>query len=659
MAKKRIKTALQAGERRRGDDSNLAAPSAQGSPSWIALVVVAAVALAARFVYVRVAADAGLLDGLFLDSQWYAEQAVAIRLGHGAGAHPYLLSPLYPYVLAAFTDATGSLHEGSVQAMQAVVGSATCVLVAVLAARIVGRGAGWIAGIASALFGPSIHIGAMVLVSCLQGFFLTLGVLLIVLDEPAASRKRAIATWLGAGTSLGIAAVLHPLSLAIAVVVILALWIAPAVGRRWRHERARVFRCALWLLAGLTLVIAPFTVRNTVNGGEFVLLSANSGLNFWIGNHAGASGLFHAPAGYDVLHDPVGKAIADQALAHTTTYSEASNWWRQRALDDVSAAPVRAITLLGKKLLLFAHPTEIPQLGESFAWFRDRAWPLRFPLDGRTVLILALLAPFAILLRGERASLASLRFPLVALGGYALAVALFFVTGRYRMPIMPIAIAIAAAGVVEGWKLFSRGAWTKSKSALLASVPILFFASSAIYSVDGGPLAIPESTGVEERHRGMALYQQSRFAEAAECYERALERGDDPVTRTNLANALKAMGRVDEAAQQYRLVLASHPGDGVTWYDYGNLLRTKLHDLRGALEAYRKATEASPQMAEAHFNLGATLLELDQPEDARAAIDAALQIAPLNASWRPEAERARVLGVMRITEKQNAGTPPR
>jgi tetratricopeptide (TPR) repeat protein len=629
-----------------------------------------ALALAARLVYLHVAGAAGVFDGLFLDSKYYAEQAASIRLGHGAGAHPYLLSPLYPYLLALFTDAGGRLDAHAVRVLQAIMGSATVVLAAILAGTIGGRRAAWIAGIVAALYGPLIHIDAALLVSSLQGFFIALSVVILVLDERrVASRPRHLVAWGSAGLALGVSAALHPSGIAIAVAAWLGLWTAAWLERRtrpvWKHCTAR----SLALIGGVALAIAPFTIHNICAGGEAVLLSANGGMNFWIGNSAEATGLFHTPPDYDFAHDPVGHAIAERAVEHPLTYREASSWWTRRALADIRAAPMRWLALIAKKLALFAHPVEIPQLGESFSWSSERAWPLRLPVDAREILILALAAPLVLAGRHGPRALVSLRWPMLALFAQAALIALFFVTGRYRAPVMPLAIALASASLLAMFDALAQWARPRAGDAQAARSPLALaggvafvvaaaVASHFVYDTPAAPLSITPSSGVEERHRGMSLYAQGRFAEAVAAYRAALEASDDPITRTNLANALKALGRVDEAAEQYRHVLAASPRDGVAWYDYGNLLRVQLHDLRGAEDAYRRAIDFQPRMPEAHFNLGVVLLGLDEPADAAAAIESALSLAPQNASWRTDAENALLVARTRAAARRASEPGP-
>jgi len=78
------------------------------------------------------------------------------------------------------------------------------------------------------------------------------------------------------------------------------------------------------------------------------------------------------------------------------------------------------------------------------------------------------------------------------------------------------------------------------------------------------------------------------------------------------------------------------------WYARGNELLNGSKDVRGAAEAYRKATELAPSMGEAHYGLGYCLLELDDVEGCLAEIESALSLAPDDASWRKDAENVLV-----------------
>lgn len=118
------------------------------------------------------------------------------------------------------------------------------------------------------------------------------------------------------------------------------------------------------------------------------------------------------------------------------------------------------------------------------------------------------------------------------------------------------------------------------------------------------------------------------------------------------------LGRFDEAAEHYRRALGRDPRNGLTWYSYGELLRTQLRDFRGAQDALRRATDLRPDMPEAHLGLGLVLLELDEPEDAAAAIESSLSLAPPNATWRADAENALLVARTRLAARQSGAPKP-
>ncbi len=615
-----------------------ASDPAEGPPGARALALIFALALAARLAHAWVAGHQDLLDGLLLDSRWYADRAADLRLGRASDASPYLLSPLYPYVLAVFTDPAGALDLVGVRWLQACAGSIAAVFAAVLAGALSGRKAAWIAGLAAAGFGPSIHYGALVLTPALQSLLLIAGVATATLGLP---RARAWVSWLAAGVLLGLAAAIHPTSLAAAAGLAGASLLRAWARRREGFDARALARQLGAFAGGLCLAIAPFTARNLAVSGEPVLLSANAGMNFWIGNHAGARGVFETPEGYDAARDPVGRELAERARGTDTGWTAASRWWSARAWSDIAADPAAWIGLLGRKLLLFLHATEIRQIGDGFDWFAERSWPLRLPLDARTALLLCLAAPIALALRGRRADRIAL--PLGAVVLYALGVCAFFVTGRYRAPLMPLVLALAAIGGLETARLALGGAWARSRGALayLLALGALFAASQWLYT---GPLAFSKTGGVESRHLGLRFAEQGRWPEAVAQYREALALHDDAATRTNLAVALRQLGDVDAAIEQCRRALELDPRLQYAWFKLGVLLWIDKQDHAGAEQALRRATELMPRYADARYNLGLVLLQLGRREEAAAEVRAALDLAGGEVEWRAGAEA--VLGAL-------------
>lgn len=543
---------------------------------WLRPAVVAAlVALALRLTYL-LTFDPGV--GLLLDQARFLEQAQAIRAGEGPGAGPYLTSPLYPYVVA--------LLEGATRMTQVVLGAGTAGLAALTAGRRFGAPAGWVTGLALATLAPALHYEVQILVAGPLAFLLTVALAL----EPDEAGRRGGARGLAAGVALGLAAALRPTALVPAVALGL---VTLARGRR---------RAAGALALGAALAVLPFTLRNATVGGEPVLLSAGGGFNLWVGNHPGAPGVFEAPPGYDFALDPVGVELARRTSGRELSAAEASAWWRERALEGMSLA------LFGRKALLLFHPEEIPQLGpDDLRPAREESLLLRGPLDGRWLLLAALLAPFA--LARDRARLGRAAAPLAMAAAYAAVVVLFFVSGRFRFPLLPPAAVLAGGGVAA-----LAGLGRPRQVALGVAAVGLGLLSAYVYRPDG-PYGLGEARTRAWEARTLA--RRGLHAEAAAAFRELLE--EDPT---------HARAALDLARLRMGPLLGEDRAEKVeTWRECVALLE--------------RALAQQPDLAEAWFFLGVARLNLGRREAARAALEEALERGSPADAWRSEAERAR------------------
>lgn len=594
-------------------------------PPTLGVAVVAFVVRAAHFA--AGSGDPELFGGLFLDSLYYAERA-------GGADEPYLLSPLYGALLAPF-DVDPDGRALVVRALQLALGAGTCALVAHAAWRGAGRGAGWCAGLLLALCGPLVHHEAQVLPEGPQAFLLAAALALAVRAEARAGA----AAWAPAGLALGLAAALRPTALAAAAALVALLLRRALAGDRGAA------RSAGWLVAGVLAAVAPFTVRNAVVAGEPVLLSASGGFNFWVGNHAGARGTFSAPPGYDFDQDPVGRGLAEAGAGRALSPTEASAWWRERALDDLARAPLAGLARIGRKLALLAHPGEIPQTGASFAEARSRSLALRAPVDARWLWLLALAGP----LFGLRGRAPAGRIALVLAGGYLLGVALFFVTGRLRAPALPLLAALAGVGLDAGLAAWRDAARRRRAVRASAALAALALASLWVFRADGplGPIGHGEAQ--RARQRGVELLRAGRTTEAVDALREALSTaGENDTTRTTLALALARDGRPEEAAAELRAVLARGFRPRAA-FDLANLVAEPLAGTtdasrraawREAEALYRAALEVQPRYADARFNLGLVLMRQGRRAEARSEVETALEHAPPDSRWRADAARA-------------------
>jgi tetratricopeptide (TPR) repeat protein len=127
---------------------------------------------------------------------------------------------------------------------------------------------------------------------------------------------------------------------------------------------------------------------------------------------------------------------------------------------------------------------------------------------------------------------------------------------------------------------------------------------------------------------GDALKNLGRFDQAAASYQRAIQLDPDYAEAyCNLGTAFRRLGRLDDAVANYRNSIALKPDFALAYYNLGNVLK-ELVQLDAAVSSYRSAVEIRPEFFEAHFNLSAALKDLQQFDSALESNRRALQIKP-------------------------------
>ncbi|MCX7590548.1 MAG: glycosyltransferase family 39 protein, partial [Kiritimatiellae bacterium] len=198
-------------------------------------------------------------------------------------ARPFFRPPGYAFFLAILYKVTrGSVTV--VLALQMALGVLNAWLAGVLARRLFGpRAAIFCAGL-MATYWPFIYFETQLE----EATFMTLLMLLLVRQIWLLARVTSLPNALTAGLQIGLLALTRPN--AVLILPVIVAWLL------WLGAKSCPFdvsvRASLALLGAAALAIAPVTIRNWLVGGEFVLISANTGVNFYIGNHEGATGFF-------------------------------------------------------------------------------------------------------------------------------------------------------------------------------------------------------------------------------------------------------------------------------------------------------------------------------------------------------------------------------
>jgi hypothetical protein len=386
-----------------------------------------------------------------------AQRAAAGDWALGPGA--YHVSPLYIYFLAAVFRilGAGSVHA---QAVQVGLGAAAVALAGACATRLFGARAGALAAALAAFTGVLAFNEVLLLQSALDPFLAALGLERL----SAAVARPTVARFVAAGLAFGLLGLNRPNALAaVALVAVVALLTA-----RSRRAAGHV----LALAAGVALALAPVALRNRAVTGQWLLVASHGGLNFYIGNNPSAEGVYLSPPG--VAPTIEGQAadtrrVAEEATGRPLSDSEVSDYFYTQGWRWMRADPGAAGRLFLRKLALTFHSAELP-LNYSYAyWSRDEPTVLRYLVVGAWILVPLGLAGLCVTPTIERRSFLVWAAFIPA---YALAVAVFFVASRYRLPLV-VALTVTAGAALDWlWRaLASRHAagWPKMAAAAAAA----------------------------------------------------------------------------------------------------------------------------------------------------------------------------------------------
>jgi tetratricopeptide (TPR) repeat protein len=602
-----------------------------------------ALALLVRLLHIWQIRAAPFFAALMGDSHGYDEWAQRIAHGDWLGHEVFYQAPLYPYLLGTIYAIAGR-HLLLVRIVQIIIGSASCALLALAVARLFSRKAGVVAGLMLALYAPAIFFDGLLQKSVLDVFFVCLGLWLIARittnhaelaehaeKKPSLRSLRSTSSWLWLGLAMGGLALTR--ENALVFIVIILSWTLVGAGHRRtpNHERRtsnveRLERAALFL-AGLAVVLVPVAARNTYVGGGFYITTSQFGPNFYIGNNPAADGTYQSlrfGRGAPEYERQDATDLAEKALGRKLSPADVSSFWTDKALDFITRRPGQWLTLMARKFALLWNATEMLDT-ESQEAHAEWSWPLRIGGLFGHFGVLVPLALLGVVITWPMRSRLWIFYAMTL--AYAASVLLFYVFARYRYPLVPLLMMFAAAGLVAVPALVrSRfvpgGAWTPAAIALVA-----VFANWPI-------LSTTLMRAVTETNLAVALQAEGRLDEATDHYRRAIAlRPEYAPAYNNLGTALRAKGRLDEAIATYQQALGLRPEYAEAHYNLANALSDAGRPAEAA-EHFRVALRTIRGSADVHNNLGIALMGQGNAAEAIAEFRAAVQLEPESAKSR-------------------------
>jgi 4-amino-4-deoxy-L-arabinose transferase-like glycosyltransferase len=356
------------------------------------------------------------------------ERGEGFRLGAEATQPASNYSPGLPLFVSGIYKLSGGVHERFARLALALIGSLAVLFTYLIGRRLSGPLAGLVGAVAVAVYPALLEYQGMLMGEPLAATLLSGAVLAMLWAADGPAR------WLLPGALLGALVLVRPEYLAISIpmaVVVFAL-----AGREsWKRGLAH----ATVLLAGMALVVAPWTVRNAVELERFVPVSTGGGQVLFAGSYT-PSGGDPERVGAEVLERHPGlarqlptdarleqilAALAAQRYPELESDAALARMGRERLWDDVSERPVGYAGFVAAKLgRIWGHGARdvMRKPGwEVFHWLLVAlgalglgllAWQRRWEALLLGVLLLAVTATGALLVASPRRVLVTI--PVVA-----------------------------------------------------------------------------------------------------------------------------------------------------------------------------------------------------------------------------------------------------
>ncbi len=466
-----------------------------------------------------------------IDASWHNEWAKAVSEGDIFIYAPYFRAPLYPLILGGVYSIFGnSLLSGSLLSFLFTI--AAIYLIHLIVYQKAGRIPAILASSLWCLNGVTLFYSSVLLITPMYIFLLLLAYFLLDRENPS------YFGWF----VLGLAAITRP-GIVLLFPVFLFLY-------KKTRKKAWLFLVPIILVWGI----------NAWYGAAFTPISSQAGINFYIGSGPEADGFTaFAPSSSPETTDSLPYidnvwAASNSPFETRQSPSFVSKWWVIKTFGSILENPLHFVKLTGRKMLYLISPVEIPSNYDVY--YFTRYSPVlqfltgnpKFPVPG---LILWFLLPGFLLAgkisKGEKSLL-------IWILGLAIGILPFFVTARFRLPIVPFMVILLVPRFYRNLK----------KSLVFGFLGLglgLFLAAVTGFTVPAGGVNMSFYDGIAHYNAGREEEAELFLLEAVEV---AFRRNDG--IDLNGADALYNLGviclkrgEMDSAESYFQMAVSRNP----------------------------------------------------------------------------------------------------
>ncbi len=381
------------------------------------------------------------------------------------------------------------------------------------------------------------------------------------------------------------------------------------------------------LFGGVLVGCSPCWIHNYFIAREPVLLSAHSGINFYVGNNLEATGYPKIPTGMradqaGMLKDSV--LLAERETGGRLRRVDVSKFWSDKAKAYISENPGDWLMLIGKKLRNLANAYQYDDLS-LIALFKSQG----ILFEGLSFgLVLAFAIPGALVLaQSQKRALWIVAATIV----YATVLLPVFITERYRLPLVPgLAILAIGGGFFLGRALTERR---------MLSVGIYLAALISALFVVWWPVATPKMLALDQFNVGNRLLRAGKLETASVYLKCAYENApDNAEINFAMGNLAFENGDLNTAKQFYRRTLELDPKHKSA---YNNLGVMAIQENRPeiAREFFARSINCEPDDAKSWYLLARVQLQLGENADARSSINRAIELNPQQVQFKQLREK--------------------
>ena len=587
----------------------LRAPMAHGN--WLGpAIIIFSVAFLVRFIYLVAYSSSPLFQVHIADALYHEEWARRILSGDifSLRMHGVLYkAPLYPYFIA-FSYLISDNSNFLPMLLQVVMTAASCLLLFLIGKRYVGATAAFIGALIYSFYFPSVYFSAEMEIPALAIFLTLLSFYLLV----GACRTLSL---VGSAVIFGLSLLALPTNF-----LLLPLYAFMLFKRRATVKQG--IRRAVLFAAVAFVTVFPCTLRNLIAGRHFALISANGGINFFIGNNARYDETVYLQPGYafeDFYDEPRRVGGAD-------SFADRDRYWYKKAFGFILGHPGQEAALLLKKVVLYFADYEICRNTDTY-YAKESSIYKNVPFIPSSLILAAGLAGLGLAIHRRR------HLELVAFCALlALPCLMFFVTDRYRLPSMCLWAVFSGFFVTFLTDAIRARAWRSGLAAASMVVGVAVVSNLNLFVVRN-----PEYR--PHLNLGFIHETQKRYDQALTEYSTALSLVKKSAPRdiateselyARLGNVEMSANNLEAARKNFDQAAAVNPNSGPAYSYLGTLYdKQSQHDL--AIEMFSRAIAINPWDVVSIHNFGLFYLHNEQLDEAIAQFKRAIALAPEHA----------------------------